>query len=123
VFPFIRAIHIGSMILFLSDDEIKLFRNELETCCQAAELLGQPTVEVPTIIESVAQGCEYLLVEAAMDEARDRRWMVCGRLGKEYQAALTVDEWTDSPVVEITDPDSGEVVKRIGIGITTWLRQ
>ena len=34
--------------------------------------------------------------------------------------ALTVDEWTDSPVIEILDAESGEVVKHVEIHIACW---
>ena len=77
----------------------------------------------PSILTDVAQDCEYLLVEAALDAAREREWKVRSSLGKEYRAVLTVDEWTDSPLVEIRNPESGEVVQRVAIGVTTRLRQ
>ena len=68
----------------------------------------------------ITRDCEYLLVEAAIGLAKDREWKVRGYLGKEYLAALTVDEWTDSPVIEMRDADSGEVVKRVEIHIACW---
>ncbi len=37
-----------------------------------------------------------------------------------YRVALVVDEWTDSPLIEIRDTESGEVVKLVEIHITCW---
>jgi hypothetical protein len=75
----------------------------------------------PSILIDVAQDCEYLLVEAALGFASEREWKVRSSRGREYRAVLTVDEWTDSPLVEIRNPKSGEVVQRVAIGVTAWL--
>lgn len=64
--------------------------------------------------------CEYLLVEAAIGFARDREWKVRGYLGKEYDVALVVDEWTDSPIIEVRDAESGEVANHLEINIMCW---
>jgi hypothetical protein len=73
-----------------------------------------------SLMAELTRDCEYLLVEAAIGFARDRAWTVRGYLGKEYQAVLTVDEWTDSPVIEVRDPESGEVVKQVDVMIMCW---
>ena len=73
-----------------------------------------------SLMAEITKDCEYLLVEAAIGFAKDREWTVRGYLGKEYQVVLTVDEWTDSPVIEVRDPESGEVVKQVDIMIMCW---
>ena len=70
--------------------------------------------------DSLAQSCEYLLVAAAEQAASSTEWSLTGRSGKQYQARLVVDEWTDSPIVEVADPESGNVVQRFGIGLSCW---
>ena len=48
---------------------------------------------------------------------------VRGYLGNEYEVVLTVDEWTDSPLIEVRDATSGEVVKLVEIAIMCWPRR
>jgi hypothetical protein len=73
-----------------------------------------------SLMDEITRDCEYLLVEAAIGFARDREWEVRGYLGREYRVALTVDEWTDSPLIEVRDAESGEVVKLVEIHIACW---
>lgn len=73
------------------------------------------------LMAEITRDCEYLLVEAAIGFAKDREWKVRGYLGTEYRAALTVNEWTDSPLIELRDVDTGELVKIVGIHITCWV--
>jgi len=76
-----------------------------------------------SLLAAITRDCEYLLVEAALGFAKDREWKVKGYLGKEYRAVLTVDEWADSPIIEIRDAESGEVVKQVDITIMCWPRR
>lgn len=73
-----------------------------------------------SLMAEITKDCEYLLVEAAIGFAKDREWTVRGYLGKEHRVVLTVDEWTDSPLIEVRDAKSGEVVKLVEIHITCW---
>jgi hypothetical protein len=73
-----------------------------------------------SLMKEISRDCEYLLVEAAIGFARDRDWKVQGYLGKEYRVALTVDEWTDSPLIEVRDAESGKVVKHVEIMVMCW---
>jgi hypothetical protein len=75
-----------------------------------------------SLIAEITKDCEYLLVEAAIGFAKDREWTVRGFLGRKHRVVLTVDEWTDSPLIEVRDPDTGEVVKLIEITIMCWPR-
>ena len=72
------------------------------------------------LMAEITRDCEYLLVEAAIGFAKDREWVVRGLLGREYRAALTVNEWTDSPLIELRDVDTSELVKIVGIHIMCW---
>ncbi len=71
-------------------------------------------------MDKIAQGCEYLLVAAAEQPTRRAEWSVKSRSGRQYRARMVVDEWTDCPVVEVADPESGEVVQRFGIKLSCW---
>jgi hypothetical protein len=73
-----------------------------------------------SLMTEIMKDCEYLLVEAAIGFAKDREWTVRGYLGRKHRVVLTVDEWTDSPLIEVRDPDTGEVVKLIEIAIMCW---
>ena len=73
-----------------------------------------------SLVDSLAQSCEYLLVDAAERAAAETTWSLTSRRGKKYRARLIVDEWTDSPVIEVLDPDSGNVVQRFGVGSSCW---
>ena len=74
-----------------------------------------------SLVDSLAQSCEYLLVDAAERAASGTEWTLTGRRGKRYRARLVVDEWTDSPVIEVLDPENGDaVVQRFGIGFSCW---
>jgi hypothetical protein len=73
-----------------------------------------------SLMAEIMRDCEYLLVEAAIGFAKDREWKVRGYLGNEYRVVLTVDEWTDSPLIEVRDAASGEVVKLVEIHIACW---
>jgi len=73
-----------------------------------------------SIVDRLAQSCEYLLVEAAEQAASDTEWSVTGQRGQQYRVRLIVDEWTDCPVVEVADPESGEIVQRFGIKLSCW---
>ena len=73
-----------------------------------------------SLMANITRDCEYLLVEAAIGFAKDREWTVKGYLGKEYRAVLTVDEWADSPIIEIRDAESGAVIKYVEITIMCW---
>ena len=73
-----------------------------------------------SLMAEITKDCEYLLVEAAIGFAKDREWKVRGYLGNEYEVVLTVDEWTDSPLIEVRDATSGEVVKFVEIVIMCW---
>lgn len=74
----------------------------------------------PSFMDKIAQRCEYLLVEAADRRAETESWSLTSRIGKRYRARLIVDEWTDCPVVEVAEPESGEVVQRFGIKLSCW---
>ena len=43
------TIPIGNTVLFLSEDEADELREELETCCHAAELQGEGIIEIPDL--------------------------------------------------------------------------
>jgi len=74
-----------------------------------------------SLMDRVAQSCEYFLV-AAVEHATSRtEWTLKGRGGRQYRARMIVDEWTDCPVVEIADPESGKIVQRFGIKLACWL--
>lgn len=75
-----------------------------------------------SLIAEITKDCEYLLVEAAIGFAKDREWTVRGYLGTKHRVVLTVNEWTDSPQIEVRDPDTGEVVKVVEIAIMCWPR-
>ena len=75
-----------------------------------------------SLTDAVEQECEYLLVEAALEWEQRRDWTVHSRVGTRYRAVLTVDEWTDAPLVEIRDRESGEVLKTMEVCITCWFR-
>lgn len=77
----------------------------------------------PTFMERIAQQCEYFLVEAAEQKAQATKWSVTSRTGQVYDATLIVDEWTDTPVVELSDPETGEVVRRFFVAVNCWLAQ
>jgi hypothetical protein len=72
-----------------------------------------------SLVQKIAQQCEYLLVEAADMKFDTATWSVTGRSGRQYQARLVVDEWTDSPIVELSN-DSGDVVQTFGIRLSCW---
>lgn len=74
-----------------------------------------------TFMERIAQRCEYLLVEAADQKVQTTKWSVTSRTGQVYDARLIVDEWTDTPVVELSDPETGEVVRRFFVTVNCWL--
>ena len=75
-----------------------------------------------SLTDAVEQECEYLLVEAALEWEQRRDWTVRSRVGTRYRAVLTVDEWTDAPLVEIRDRESDEVLKTMKVCITCWFR-
>jgi hypothetical protein len=74
-----------------------------------------------TFVDRLAQSCEYLLVEAAERAASESEWSLRSRRGNQYKARLVVDEWTDSPIIEVLDPEKDDaVVQRFGIGFSCW---
>ena len=74
----------------------------------------------PTFAERITQRCEYLLVEAADQKAQTVKWALTSRTGRKFNAIMTVDEWTDAPVVEVSDPETGEVVQRFAVHVDCW---
>ena len=74
-----------------------------------------------SFVDSLAQSCEYMLVDAAERAASETEWSLTSRRGKQYKARLVVDEWTDSPIIEVLDPKNDDtVVQRFGIGFSCW---
>jgi hypothetical protein len=73
-----------------------------------------------SLMDGLAQSCEYLLVSAADQAASNSEWFVTSGNGTQYRARLVVDEWIDRPILEVTDPESGDVVQRFGIRVSCW---
>jgi hypothetical protein len=71
-------------------------------------------------MDRIAQHCEYLLVQTAEEDAELTNWTLTTRAGRQCRARLVVDEWTDCPVIEATDPESGDVLQRFGVRVNCW---
>jgi predicted nucleic acid-binding protein len=55
------TIPIGNTVLFLSENEADDLREELETCCHAAELRGEGIIEIPDLlVASVADATSLI---------------------------------------------------------------
>jgi len=57
------TIPIGNTVLFLSEDEADVLREELETRSHAAELQGQEVIEIPDLLVASVGDAEALIDE------------------------------------------------------------
>ena len=66
---------IGDTVLFLDEDEVEELRDELEACCQVAEVRGVETIDIPGLrslsLEEARGLAQELEVEEPVNWMRD----------------------------------------------------
>lgn len=73
-----------------------------------------------SLVDKVVRECEARFVQFVQAETERTDWIVHSSRGEEYKAVLTLDEWTDSPVVEIRKVDTEELVISVALSLSGW---
>ena len=73
-----------------------------------------------SLVDKVVRECEARFVQFVQTETERADWIVHSSRGEVYKAVLTLDEWTDSPVVEIRKVDTEELVISVALSLSGW---
>lgn len=73
-----------------------------------------------SLVDKVVRECEARFVQFVQAETERTDWIVQSSREEKYKAVLTLDEWTDSPVVEIRKVDTEELVISVALSLSGW---